>query len=74
MSVGEFKTHFSQVLKEVEKGEKIGITFGRKKEIKAILVPNDKQKEPRTLGILKGKGEFFMSEDFHITTEDEFGV
>ena len=74
MTVGEFKTHFSQALKDVENGEKIGITFGRKKEVKALLVPNETQKEPRRLGILQGKGEFFMSDDFQTTTEDEFGI
>ncbi|MCF2488944.1 type II toxin-antitoxin system Phd/YefM family antitoxin [Dyadobacter sp. CY347] len=74
MTVGEFKTHFSQVLKDVEKGEKIGITFGRKKEVKAFLVPNDVHREPRKLGILQGKGEFFMSDDFQTTTDDEFGI
>ncbi len=35
MSVGEFKTHFSEALKSVEKGEMIGITYGKKREIKA---------------------------------------
>ncbi|MCE7070426.1 prevent-host-death protein [Dyadobacter sp. CY327] len=74
MTVGEFKTHFSQVLKDVEKGEKIGITYGRSKEVKALLVPNDVQKEPRKLGILQGKGEFFVSDDFKITTDEEFGI
>lgn len=30
MTVGEFKSRFFEVLKDVEKGERIGITFGRK--------------------------------------------
>lgn len=71
MSVGEFKAHFSQVLKDVEKGEKIGITFGRKKEVKAFLVPKEESKEPRKLGILEGKGKVSFKEDFKMT-EDEF--
>jgi antitoxin (DNA-binding transcriptional repressor) of toxin-antitoxin stability system len=74
MTVGEFKTHFSQVLKDVEKGEKIGITFGRKKEVKALLVPNEVKKEPRKLGILAEKGGFFMSDDFKVTTDEEFNI
>ncbi|MHA4739289.1 type II toxin-antitoxin system Phd/YefM family antitoxin [Dyadobacter sp. MSC1_007] len=73
MSVGEFKAHFSQVLKDVENGEKIGITFGRKKEVKAFLVPSE-TKEPRKLGVLEGQNGYFMKDDFQITTDDEFEI
>jgi antitoxin (DNA-binding transcriptional repressor) of toxin-antitoxin stability system len=73
MSVGELKTHFSEALKRVAKGEKIGITYGRKKEIKALLVPKDEKLPQRKLGILEGK-EYFMSDDFNITTEEEFEI
>jgi antitoxin (DNA-binding transcriptional repressor) of toxin-antitoxin stability system len=74
MSVGEFKAHFSQVLKDVENGEKIGITFGRKKEVKAFLVPSDEQKEPRKLGILEGRGKVVFKDDFKITEEELLGL
>jgi antitoxin (DNA-binding transcriptional repressor) of toxin-antitoxin stability system len=74
MTVGEFKTHFSQVLKDVEKGEKIGITFGRKKEVKALLVPNEVKKEPRQLGILADKGKVIFKDDFKITEEEFLGL
>lgn len=73
MTVGEFKTHFSEALKSVEAGEKIAITFGRKKEIKAILIPKEEEKPAlRKLGILKG--QIKMSKDFNITTEEEFPI
>jgi antitoxin (DNA-binding transcriptional repressor) of toxin-antitoxin stability system len=39
MSVGKFKTNFSQVLKRVQAGEEIGIAYGKSKEIVARLVP-----------------------------------
>ncbi len=74
MSVGELKTHFSEVLKNVEAGEKIAITFGKKKEIKAFIVPKEQEMKPRKLGILEGKGGFFLREDFNITTDDEFPI
>ncbi|MEA1910792.1 MAG: type II toxin-antitoxin system prevent-host-death family antitoxin, partial [Spirochaetota bacterium] len=32
LPVGEFKTHFSEVLEEVKTGAEIIITYGRKKE------------------------------------------
>jgi antitoxin (DNA-binding transcriptional repressor) of toxin-antitoxin stability system len=71
MSVGEFKTHFSEALKSVEAGEKIAITYGKKKEIKALLVPNEKNPPKRKLGILEGKATAIFI-DGHNTTEEEF--
>jgi antitoxin (DNA-binding transcriptional repressor) of toxin-antitoxin stability system len=71
MSVGDFKTNFSAALKEVEAGEKIAITYGRKKEVKAMLVPTTEKKEKRKLGAWEGK----VSVKFkggHNTTEKEF--
>lgn len=73
MSVGELKTHFSEVLKEVEAGEKIAITFGKKKEIKAFLVPKEVEIKPRKLGILQGK-TYFLRDDFGTTTNEEFEI
>ncbi|MCE7062034.1 type II toxin-antitoxin system Phd/YefM family antitoxin [Dyadobacter sp. CY343] len=75
MSVGEFKAQFSKVLKEVEQGEKIGITFGRKKEVKAMLVPKEEEVKPtRKLGAMEGKAGYFMRDDFTVTSDDEFGA
>jgi antitoxin (DNA-binding transcriptional repressor) of toxin-antitoxin stability system len=74
MSVGELKTHFSEVLKNVEAGEKIAITFGKKKEIKAYIIPKEQEMKPRKLGILEGKAGFFLREDFNITTDEEFAI
>ena len=39
ISVSELKRNFSKILKEIKKGEKFAITFGRKKEIVAYLMP-----------------------------------
>ncbi len=52
MSVGEFKSNFSGVLKRVLAGEEIGISFGKKKEIVARLVPKGNVKKlKRKIGI-----------------------
>ncbi len=81
MSVGDFKTNFSAALKEVEAGEKIAITFGRKKEVKAMLVPSEAEQKPkkRKLGILEGKvtarfigGHNTTEKEFYGTTEKKF--
>jgi antitoxin (DNA-binding transcriptional repressor) of toxin-antitoxin stability system len=71
MTVGDFKTNFSAALKEVEAGEKIAITFGRNKVVKALLVPNEEIKEERVLGSWEGKvtAKFIGG---HNTTEEEF--
>ncbi len=71
MTVGDLKTNFSAALKEVEAGEKIAITFGRKKEVKAMLVPSVEKKGKRVLGILEGiaSAKFIGG---HNTTEKEF--
>jgi len=71
MSVGELKTHFSEVLKRVLAGEEIGIMYGRKKEIVAKLVPKTTKKQPRRkIGILEGKGKVKFASDFKITEAD----
>ncbi len=74
MTVGEVKTHFSEALSRVAAGEKIAISFGKKKEIKAYLVPKEIELKPRKLGILEGTKGFSISSDFNITTEDEFPI
>lgn len=75
MSVGELKTHFSEVLQRVLAGEEIGIMYGRKKEIVAKLVPKSAAKKPkRKLGILEGKGKVTFHDDFKITEEEFLGL
>jgi len=75
MSVGEFKSNFSEVLKRVVGGEEIGISYGKNKEIVARLVPKEKVKKPRRkLGILEGKLKVTFSDDFKMTTEEFLGL
>jgi antitoxin (DNA-binding transcriptional repressor) of toxin-antitoxin stability system len=74
MSVGEFKTHFSEALKCAESGEKIAITFGKKKEIKAYLVPKEIETKPRKLGILEGKSKVVFHNDFKMSVEEFLGL
>lgn len=74
ISVGDFKTHFSAMLKLVEGGEKIAITYGRKKEIKALLVPNEFKKSKRKLGILEGKASFAFVGGHNTKPQEFFGL
>ncbi|MEO6977943.1 MAG: prevent-host-death protein [Mucilaginibacter sp.] len=74
MSVGEFKTHFSEVLEQVKAGEKFAVTFGKKKEIVGYFTPEMPEKPKRRLGILEGKVKFTFHDDFEMTTEELLGL
>lgn len=70
-AVAEVRAHLSSLLKEVESGNEIGITFGRKKEPIAVIIPINEYKriKPRKLGTLEGKvsiefkGEWSLSDE-----------
>ncbi|TGM30457.1 prevent-host-death protein [Leptospira selangorensis] len=69
-TVGELKSHFSEVLEYVKNGEKVGILFGKNKKPIAMIVPvNQKNDRKRKIGMLDGKIKF--DHNFSIT-EDEF--
>jgi antitoxin (DNA-binding transcriptional repressor) of toxin-antitoxin stability system len=75
MSVGEFKSNFSEVLKRVLAGEEIGILYGKKKEIVARLVPKSPAKKPkRKIGILEGKGKVIFNAGFKMTEKEFLGL
>jgi prevent-host-death family protein len=70
--IGELKTNFSSILERVKKGEKVVISFGKKKEKVAVLIPfkDDKPRKSRKLGLLKGKARILFKEDFQISDEE----
>ena len=75
MSVGEFKTHFSEVVKRIKSGEKIAVTSGKKKEIVGYFVPEIlEKKEKRKLGILEGRASMVIHSDFGMTEEEFLGL
>jgi antitoxin (DNA-binding transcriptional repressor) of toxin-antitoxin stability system len=75
MTVGEFKTHFSDVIEQVKSGEKIAVTFGKKKEVVGYFTPEMPGKETkRKLGILEGKASVEFHTDFEITTDEFLGL
>jgi len=71
MTVGEFKTHFSEILEEVRRGNKVEILYGKAKKPVAVIVPyqNEKRTE-RKIGILDGKVTIKFGDDFEMTTEE----
>lgn len=71
LSVGEFKARFSDVLELVKSGKSVGISFGKKKEPIAMIVPFAKAKRgKRKIGILEGKSTLKIADDFKITEEE----
>jgi antitoxin (DNA-binding transcriptional repressor) of toxin-antitoxin stability system len=66
LTVGSLKSHFSEVLTQVQNGQEIAVTYGRSKKKVAVILPYQTyvKKRPRKLGILQGKSSFTMSSDF----------
>lgn len=76
MTVGEVKAHFSEVLDLVQQGEDIVISYGKKKEKVAVLVPfsHYERKPERTLGLLSGKASFTLKDGFKVNDEELLGL
>ena len=72
MTVRHFKAHFSEALEKVKRGEGIIVSYGKKKEKIAVLVPFDRyeNKTPRVLGLLAGKASFSLSPGLKISDDD----
>jgi len=75
LTVGDLKTNFSEVLKAVQVGEEFAISFGKRKEVIAYLVPiHLRNNGKRKIGILEGKATVTFKEDFKMTTEEFLGL
>ena len=75
MTVGEVKIHFSEILKEVKNGKKVGILYGKNKKTVAMIVPYDEgKKAERKIGILDGKIKIEITDDFEMTSEELLGI
>lgn len=72
--VGEFKTHFSEIIDQVRSGEEIIITYGKKKENIAVLIPYAAYRTKKIrLGLLQNQ-TFNIPDDFKITEEELLGL
>jgi antitoxin (DNA-binding transcriptional repressor) of toxin-antitoxin stability system len=68
----EAKTHFSSILKDIEAGNEIAITYGRKKQTVAVIIPYDqwKKTKQRQLGTLKNRAKVHFSKNFSMSDEE----
>ena len=74
ISVGEFKSKFSEMLKRVQDGEEIDIAFGKKKEVVARLVPKSTLKKGRRkLGIWEAGAAVKFNKGFKMTEQEFLG-
>ena len=72
LQLAKAKTHFSSVLKDVEAGNEVAITFGKKKQAIAVIIPYEqwKKNQKRQLGTMEGKMSVKFKEDFAMTDEE----
>jgi len=72
MQIGKLKSDFSKVLEDVKNGEEIVISYGKKNEKIAVIVPYRKYalKNSRKLGILEGKATYRFNGDFSMSEEE----
>ncbi len=72
LTIGELKTGFSEVLKKIRSGEEIVISYGKKREKVAVLVPYSTyaSKPERSLGLLKNRAGCIIHDDFEISEEE----
>ncbi len=74
MTVGDFKSQFSQVLDSVLQGNEVEILYGRAKRPVARLIPIQASRPPRKIGTLEGIASFSLEGDGKITMEEFLGM
>ena len=69
MTVGELKAQFSEVLGQMVKtGEPVAISYGKKKEKSAAIVPYSqvRPQAERSLGVMRGGARCVIHDDFEL--------
>lgn len=72
MQSAKAKAHFSSVLRDVEAGDAVTITFGKKNQAIAVIIPYErwKKSQRRQLGTLEGKMAVRFARNFSMTDEE----
>ena len=73
MTTADFKANFSSVVDELKHGNKVVITYGRKKAPLATIIPQSQLEKPNhsvKIGDLKSQGWTYALNDFEITEEE----
>ncbi len=73
-AVGEFKARFSEIVERVRAGDEIIISYGKKKENVAVLIPYAAYKTKKIrLGLLQDKS-LKIQDDFKMSEEELLGL
>lgn len=72
LPIAQIRANLSALLREVESGDEIGISFGRKKEPIAVIVPISEYRriKERSLGTLESKATVGFTDDWSMTDEE----
>ncbi len=72
LQVGEFKARFSEIIEAVRAGETVVVSYGRRRENVAALIPFSQLPAtgPRLLGVLAGQASATFAPDFEISDDD----
>ena len=70
LTIGELKASFSEVLKKLRSGQKIVISYGKKRGKIAMIVPYSEYASTpeRSLGLLTDRAGCIIHDDFEIRT------
>ncbi len=77
MTVGELKARFSEVMGQmIKSGEPVAISYGKKKEKIAAIIPYSqlKPQTERSLGLMRGRARCVIHDDFALSDEDLLSV
>lgn len=69
LTVGALKSRFSEVLSQIENGREFAVSYGRKKQKVAVIIPFKKYQKTggRKLGLLNGKLAYRFMPDFKMS-------
>jgi len=72
LTIGELKASFSEVLKKIRNGQKIVVSYGKKREKVAVIVPYSDyaSKSERCLGLLKDRAGCIIHDDFEMSDKE----
>ncbi len=72
LTIGELKASFSEVLKKIRSGQKIVVSYGKKREKVAVIIPySDYASKPeRCIGLLKDRAGCIIHDDFEISEKE----
>ncbi|MDR2424489.1 MAG: hypothetical protein LBD59_07170 [Prevotellaceae bacterium] len=74
LTVTDMEAHFSDIIGEVINGEQFQISFDASKEPVAMIVPVQKQKKSRKIGVLDGKALFKINGESKISEKEFLGI